>query len=192
MNRNLTKREKVLLIFMLLMLIGLVYYRFILSPILEQTESYTNMADAEESMQSNLLITVQRINKMQKEIDLAKESGEAHPLPAYDNSVGLGFELNDILSGANDYLIDFGEPVIYNGTVAVRPVKITFNTASYEQAAAILRRLHNSEMTNEISDLNIKLGGGSVVIGHAFLNDGGRRTYNIRTTLTTNFFEIVQ
>ena len=50
MNRPFTTREKVMLVILSLMIIGICYYKFLLEPINDQIEQYNQMAAGEQDI----------------------------------------------------------------------------------------------------------------------------------------------
>ncbi len=180
LNRDLTAREKVLLGVFVVILLVLGYYNFVLTPINAQIENYQNMATEESDRINIAQTTVMRIRQMEKEIESAKKSGTVRPIPEYDSSVSLGIELQSLMAGTIDYLLDFETPDT-SDTIVKRPLTVTFRTYTYGQAASVIRAIHGASHLNQISDVSMTA---STV--------RNRNDYNtiVKTTLYVTFFEI--
>lgn len=179
-SRELTKRETVLLVVLAVIVISLGYVKLVLTPINEQVESYQSMKLDEEIKKQEAETKVIQIRKMEKSIENAKKSGKAHPIPEYDSSVALGVELQNIFAGTVDYMLDFDDVEI-EGMIVKRPVTMSFQTNTYEEATAVIRALHDSAHVNQISDVSIT----------ASEYKGKKAgTGLVKSTVVTTFFEI--
>ena len=156
MKRAFTTREKVLLIVLAVLIIGLSYYRFLLVPINNGIDQYRSDAAAE---QDEMLVNTQLLGKqrtMEKELDELFAQGDPTPVPEYDNSGKVLVELNSVLSSAVDYTLNFGSTTELEGEgIICRPVNMTFRTNTYNQAKSILEQLHDSDNIGVISDLTL-------------------------------------
>lgn len=157
MNRAFTTRENVLLVILAVLLIAIGYWKFVLEPINESIAVYqTNMATEQDEIIIDS-VTLTKMQEMQRELEEIYASGEAKPLPLYDNSDALLVELNRIMSKSNSYSLHFNETAVLDGGYIVRrPLSVTFTAGSYEQARSILTELHDSDDINQISDLSIQ------------------------------------
>lgn len=162
MNRAFTSREKVLLVVLAVLLIGIGYFKLILEPINTNIETYQANTNAEQDEIIVNTATLTKMRNMQQELEEIHASGDAKPMPAYDNSDCLLVELNRILSEADDYSLNFGGTSVLDGDYIVRrPLSLTFTASSYEQARSILTALHDSDNINQITDLSVRFTGGS-------------------------------
>lgn len=127
-------------------------------------------------MQNTELLT--RMNQMQKELEEIYAAGDPTPIPNYDNSGKLLVELNSILSASVDYSLDFGQVSALNdGYIMCRPINMTFTTNTYAETRAIIDALHNSDFTNQISDISVQ-----------FENSGS--SGNVQVNLYITYFEL--
>ncbi len=156
MKREFTTREKVLLVILAVLIIGLSYYRFLLVPINDSIDQYQADAAAE---QDEMLLNTQLLAKqrsMEQELDALFAQGDPAPVPEYDNSGVVLVELNSILSSAVDYTLNFGSTSeLEDGGIICRPVNMTFRANTYSQAKSILEQLHDSDNISVISDLSL-------------------------------------
>lgn len=98
-------------------------------------------------------------------------------IPSYDNSGILMRELYQILANTNEYTVDFSAATSREGYIVLRPVSLTFQTGTYEQARAIINAIGSSDNLNQISDVNIRAG------------QGASRSA-VQTSLTITYFEV--
>ena len=167
MKRAFTTREKVMLLVLTVLLIVIAYFKLILEPINNSIDEYQSetAAEQDEILQNTELLT--RMNQMQKE-----------PIPNYDNSGKLLVELNSILSASVDYSLDFGQVSALNdGYIMCRPINMAFTTNTYAETRAIIDALHNSDFTNQISDISVQ-----------FENSGS--SGNVQVNLYITYFEL--
>lgn len=158
MNRPFTTREKVMLVILCLLVIGIGYYKLILEPINTGVEEYQMMEAEEQDVIVQNMALVQKKNLMEQELEELFAQGEPTPIPSYDNFGKLIVELHSILDSTTDYSLSFaGTMDMTGGYLKRRPVQLSFNTGSYGEARSIIDRLHGSTNINQISDLNITI-----------------------------------
>lgn len=177
MNRELTTREKTLLLVLAVLVIALGYWKLVLEPINEQVASYNDMAEQEQAEIDSSVVQLAQMRKMQKAVEAQKEAGEVRAIPSYDNSGILMRELYQILANTNEYTVDFSAATSREGYIVLRPVSLTFQTGTYEQARAIINAIGGSDNLNQISDVNIRAG------------QGASRSA-VQTSLTITYFEV--
>ena len=105
MNRAFTTREKILLVILAVLLIGIGYFKLILEPINSSIETYQSNTAAEQDEILLNTVTLAQMKMMQTELDEIHASGNAKPLPSYDNSDKLLVELNQILDKSDFFLV---------------------------------------------------------------------------------------
>lgn len=158
MNRAFSTREKVLLVILALLLIGVGYFKLLLEPINESIDNYTQLASSEQDAMLQDTAQLVQLRLMEQELEVIHESGEAVPLPAYDNAEGLLVELNHILAASTEYTLNFGTADMLDGGYIVRrPLSLQFSAKNYAAARGILTALHDSANVNQISDLSVSL-----------------------------------
>ena len=157
MSRNFTRAEKILLVVLAVVLVALFYYRFV-----DQTvrRSLASSKAEQESLQLELdaaTARVNRMNKMQKEIDSVMEGEQASRMESYNNSKAEVAFLNDILSEAVDYSISFAE-VTRNGSQIRRAFTLHYKTERYSDAKDILANLCSGPYRCLIGDAACSIG----------------------------------
>ena len=177
MNKAFTTREKIMLVFLVILAIGMAYYTLILGPINEKIANYDSMAQTEQAETETNMVIAQRVRDMEAELEELKASGNSQAIPAYDNAGSVMVELNAILSDSREYHLDFGA-VTEDSYIMQRPVTISFQTKDYQAARKIVDQLHDSPNVNQISNLSIQ-------------SDTGKEK-NTQVNLTITYFEIKQ
>lgn len=157
MNRPFTTREKVMLVILSLLIIGICYYKFLLEPINDQIEQYNQMAAGEQDIITQNMALIQKKKEMEQELEaIFAENPDPDPIPNYDNSGVLMVEIHSILDGTVDYTLSFSDTSLLSGGYLLRrPVELEFSVTTYSQARSIINRLHDSKNINQISDLSI-------------------------------------
>ena len=157
MNRPFTTREKVMLVILSLLIIGICYYKFLLDPINDQIEQYNQMAAGEQDIITQNMALIQKKKEMEQELEaIFAEHPDPDPIPNYDTSGVLMVEIHSILDGTVDYTLSFSDTSLLSGGYLLRrPLELEFSVDTYSQARSIINRLHDSKNINQISDLSI-------------------------------------
>ena len=179
MNRELTRREKTLLLVLIVVVLVAGYCKLILIPINDQISSYRLNMEAEQTELDANQGKMAQMQKMQKAIEEIKAAGEKRTIPQYDNSVKLMIELHEIMSDTLDYSLDCSAGTVQQDYIMLRPIVMTFRTSTYAQARQIVDRLCSSENISQISDMNMNT------------YTEGRNSGTVETTLVITYFEIM-
>ena len=155
MNRELTKREKILLLIFAVLLIAVGYYKLLLEPINNQIESYRSLTQEEQMQMDTAQLQAVRIQQMEAEIAQAKAAGIERTIPDYDNSAVLLPQLYQIMDSTIEYAMDFDE-ITFEGNIAARPVQIEFETANYQKARRVIDKLCTTGYAMQIEDMTIQ------------------------------------
>lgn len=155
MNRELTKREKILLLVLAILIILIGYYKIVLEPINDDVSMYQGMTLQEETEIDAKNVQALRMRVMEKEIEQAKEKGERKEVPSYDNSAVLLPKLYGIMSMASDYSLDFRD-LETEDKVILRQIDMSFETKSFFQARKIIDKLYDMEYAFEIGDITMQ------------------------------------
>ena len=167
MNRELTRREKTLLLVLIVVVLVAGYCKLILIPINDQISSYRLNMEAEQTELDANQGKMAQMQKMQKAIEEIKAAGEKRTIPQYDNS------------GKLDYSLDCSAGTVQQDYIMLRPIVMTFRTSTYAQARQIVDRLCSSENISQISDMNMNT------------YTEGRNSGTVETTLVITYFEIM-
>lgn len=156
MKRELTAREKILLLILIVLMIAVGYFKLVLAPINDGVQECIENTSAEQEEITEKLVVAAEINKMQQKIDEITASGEAHAIPYFDNSAELMIELHGILCETSDYSLSFGN-LTEDDYMMLRPVAMSFKTENYDKARDIIDALYASDNIMKISDVNISM-----------------------------------
>ena len=174
MNRELTGREKVMLLILIVLVMALGYYKLILEPINDQVAAYRDSTEQEQTE-----LTTELVKKMESAVAELRQRGDVKPIPAYDNSKALMVELHRILASAQEYSLDFSAGTTEEDYIVLRPISLSYTTATYTQSRAILDALSGSDYMNKISDLSIQ-------------TETGRGESGVKTAMVITYFEVRQ
>jgi hypothetical protein len=156
MTRQLTKREKAMIVVLALMLVFLVYNQLVLKPTTaEMSTIEKNMMDTESSM---LVETVKNTRLVYMKNQLAALGKTPNTtittMPIYDNSQNVIVELAGILTAATDYQLSFPQTK-EEGNLVRRTININFTCTGYEKAGLIMKQLASSRYRCRIIDFSI-------------------------------------
>lgn len=174
MSRSFTKREKILLLVMAVLLLGLVYYQFVIREAADAVERY----DVKE-LESELLIEQAKAqSKAQMLAEIEKGTTDVNGIVAsYNNIKNEIRELNDILSGTSGYNISF-EQAVRSGDTARRDITITYEASNYKKARSVMKSLKNCKYRCMIKDVSFT----SQSEGSSGLRSGGKVSVSLKVT----------
>ena len=175
LNRAFSHKEIALILFLTLVLLVMVYYRFVYVPIQREIESYDTT-----NLESQIIVEQGRaakIRKMKEEIAAGHKNYNGE-VKTYDNQEGEINTLYLIFEDAETYHITARQPVA-TGNAVRRNMDLSFTAASYETAEKIIYNISNSEYRCLIGNLVIRPG--------ERMEDINSGKVNVTTTVT--FFE---
>jgi hypothetical protein len=152
MNRQLKRKELIVIFILTAVLLGLVYYQFIYKTYKQAVADY-DVSDIETQIQMETAKSAS-IAKMEKEIEENQGSETGSTVESYDNMKNEINALNDILSDAVTFDLSFEQPVA-SGNVARRQINVSFTANDYTSAKAIIQALHDCKYRCLITDLSI-------------------------------------
>lgn len=156
MNREFTTREKLLILLLCLILVGLAYYQFVDQPV----RTALNNAHAERDSLLTELTTVNAklavMRRMRDEMEDITAGGTVSEMKSYNNSKPEIALLNDILRGTPDYTITFADVTRDNDQIR-RNFSLTFVSDKYASIQRIVKQLSESPYRCLIGDLKISV-----------------------------------
>ena len=177
MNREFTTREKLLILLLCLILVGLAYYQFVDQPV----RTALNNAHAERDSLTTELVAVNAklavMRRMRDEMEDITAGGTVSEMKSYNNSKPEIALLNDILRGTPDYTISFAD-VTRDGDQIRRNFTLTFTADSYARIQRIVKQLSESPYRCLVGDLKIGMG-----------RNGTMKEGPISVNATATFFE---
>lgn len=180
-KKKFTGREKIMLVFLVILLVGVVYYMGFYQPTQSEIAGIRQQisdADAQIAAASSKIAS---INAMQAELDeiFARPEDEITEIAPYDNAKAVMAQLNGILALSSEYNLSFQEPTVQeNGTVR-RVISMSFSCEDYDTARSILESLSNCQWRCLVSNLSIS--------GSEDFTQGG-----VSVSATITFFESTQ
>ena len=170
MSREFSLKEKLLLLLLSLVLVGLAYYQFVDKPVRDTI----NSAHAEKQVLMNELKTVDakldKMRRMRSEIDDVTSGGTASEMYSYNNSKAEIAMLNDILSDTLQYAITF-ENVTRAGDQIRRNFSLQFTVDNYDAVEGVLRALNESRYRCLIGDVRCTANrDGNIMDGNVSVN----------------------
>ena len=186
MSRDVTAKEKVLLVILVLIILGFCYYRFVDQPIRKNLAK----ADAEYSTLNKELteanVKIRELQRMQDEIDEITAAGKYSYMPSYNNAKQEVELLNDILEGAaTKYSVTFTNVTRSKDQIR-RNFKLEFTTPDYETMRAIIDQLTGVDYRCLVGDCTSKV----VLVKERNLKTKETTEYTVlSTSATATFYE---
>lgn len=172
MNREFTKSEKILLVLLSILLVGLLWYRFVY---LTTEDMIKSLKEKKQTTQADLDLAnakVERLEQMKWEMDGMDLDEDTSRMESYNNSKNETAFLNQVLRGVDDYAISFSD-ITRDGNQIRRSFSLQFVTKSYKEAEYIVDDLQSGEYRCLVDDINYSLSDNK----------------NIYINLTATFFE---
>lgn len=175
LSRDFTLREKVLLLILGIILIGLLYVRFIYMPVIDSIDRLKAEQSSAETELSLVNAQLTVLERKQAELDDIEGDGGMSYMPSYNNARNVTKLLNDVL-GSNGYAITFSN-VTRDGDQVRRNISLQFEAAKLDDVESILKQLSEGEYRCEIGSVSV--------------NKSSRYGYDTKTTVNTDltFYE---
>lgn len=156
MSRDFTRTEKILLLLLAVILVGLVYYRFVYVLVNDSVNSSNSEAQALQTEISAAEGRLTHLQSLQSEMDTMEEEGTMSYMPSYNNSKDEIAFLNDVLASTEKYSISFAD-VTRSGDQIRRSFTLQFETTSYKTAQKILESLCESRDRCLVGDIRCNI-----------------------------------
>lgn len=165
-NGAISIREQILVGFLLVLVIGVVYYAGFYAPLQEELAAVSQQALEMDEQIAGSAAKIASMNTMQAELDeiFARPDREITEIAPYDNKEVVLNQLNGILQHSEEYSLHFVEPSIQADGTVRRNVIMQFRCADYTSAKAIIQNLASSHWRCLVSNLSIA-GTGDVMNG---------------------------
>ena len=164
MLSNFSRKEKLMIIVLAILLIGLLYYRFIHISVNERIASAKNDA---QMLQQELDLANARLKKAQGME--SKMSPGMSKMGSYNSSKAETAFLNTVLANVPSYTVSFDE-VTRDKNQIRRNFQLRFTTDSYDSAVNIIKNLTEGEYRCLIGDVRCSIA------------DGGQTTMDVSGT----------
>ena len=164
MSRDFTLAEKILLVVLGLVLVGLVYYRFVDQPVREaiasseaDTEMYQMQIDALQGRLAKLSGIRDKLDELE-----TNARGRLSYMASYNNSKQEIDFLNMILADTLQYSISFSD-VTRRGDQIRRDFTLQYQIQGYDAAQDIMLKLCNGELRCMVGDIRCTIAQDGIV-----------------------------
>lgn len=167
MSRNFTLMEKILIAALALILVGLVYYRFIDQDVRSSIAASEAEAQDLQTQIDGVQARLAYLQGLKNNMDELEASGNLSWMGSYNNSPEELVFLNAILGDALEYSISFSN-VTRTGDQIRRSFTLQYRTADYESAQAIMRNLLHGKNRCVVGDVRCSIAAdGSVTMNES-------------------------
>ena len=134
LSRDFTLKEKLLILLLGLVLVGLAYYQIVDQPVRTAVATAQTEAESLRTELSTVEAKLERMRRMRAELEDVTAGGTASEMGSYNNSKAEIASLNDILSEALQYSISFAN-VTRSGDQIRRTERLPCTLAQVAQIA---------------------------------------------------------
>ena len=163
MSREFTTTEKILIVVLAIVLVGLLYYKFVFLTTQDMISTVKAEADTKQAELDVAKAELARLQQIEQEMNDIQVSGDMSRMESYNNSKNETAFLNDVLSGVEDYAIAFSD-VTRNGDQIRRSFSLQFSTGSYEEAQHVVSDLSYGEYRCLVDDINYSLTDSNIIV----------------------------
>ena len=156
MSRDFTRTEKILLVLLAVILVGLVYYRFVYVLVNDSVSSSHSEAQALQTEITAAEGRLTHLKTLRSEMDTMEEEGTMSYMPSYNNSKDEIAFLNDVLASTEKYSISFAD-VTRSGDQIRRSFTLQYVTTTYKAAQQILEALSQSRDRCLVGDIRCSI-----------------------------------
>ena len=153
LSRDFTRAEKIILVILARLLVGLAYYQFVYKMVAESIQKAHAEAEAIRVEMTGVNAKIQRMEEMQAELESIQSNPNASYMGSYNNSKEELAFLNDVLGGALQYNITFSN-VTRDGDQIRRNFSLQFTTEDYASMERIISRLCDGKLRCLINDIS--------------------------------------
>ena len=160
LSRDFSLAERILLLLLSVVLVGLVYYRFVDQPVRTAISSSHSERDSLQMELDTVTAQVNELTRMQNELDYLKSQGTTNWMASYNNSKAELALLNDALRAANSFAVSFSD-VTRDGNQIRRNFSLQFTANDYATMKQIFSDLTDGPFRCLIGDISCAMGGGA-------------------------------
>jgi len=153
-SRKFSTREKILMLILVLLLIGELYYVLVqrrvereFAEALSRTETATVTYELES-------VKAAKKQNMEDKIQEAEQDSSIRPLPDFDNSTNVVAYLNGVMASTDEYHLVFNA-VDYSNYVAMRSINMSFSCWGYSTVENIVAQLEDGPYYCEVIGLSM-------------------------------------
>ncbi len=169
-SREFSLKEKILLLLLSLVLVGLAYYQFVDRPVRETVTSAHRETQELKTELKTVEAKLEKMRRMRSEIEDVTAGGTASEMYSYNNSKAEIALLNDILGDTLQYAITF-ENVTREGDQIRRDFSLQFTVDKYDAVEGVLQALNGSPYRCLIGDVRCSANrDGNIMDGNVTVN----------------------
>ena len=155
LSRELSTREKTLLLVLIVIILAALYYLFIFQPVTDKINASKSNAESLETQLVALDKRVAQIQKMQKSVEEYADNGHiVSIMPSYSAGKQELVFLNSTLAASEDYYVGFTD-ITREGNQIRREFSLKFTVDQYKEAENIINILEHSDLRCLISDFSV-------------------------------------
>ena len=138
-NRNFTRREKAMIVVLLVVLLGGLYFLVVHFPIVNRMEEIGNEVEEVEKKTADAEVKLAEYSEMKRELDeiLSQPEEDITVMPPYNNIETLMKKLDVIFAGTNPNF-SFGQASITD-EIAARTINFNCTARDYKEARSLLK-----------------------------------------------------
>lgn len=176
---KLSARESLMLVFLVVLVVGVVYYMGFYTPLQTELASIATQSSEMDTQITTAMAKVGKMDKMQAELDeiMARPKDEITEIAPYDNKEVVLNQLYGILGRTEDYSLSFTDPDVQKDGTVRRNISMNFHCESYTDAKEVIRDLTDSQWRCLVSNLAIAC------------DEDNMMEYGVTVTATITFFE---
>ena len=156
LSRDFSRGEKILLVLLALVLVGLVYYQFVDRVVRDNIAQAKAQTEAAQTELTAVNAKIKRMEEMQAELDSITRNPNASYMGSYNNSQEELAFLNDVLSATDQYSITFSN-VTRDGDQIRRNFSLQFTTSDFVSMEKIMKQLGDGRLRCLINDISYNL-----------------------------------
>ena len=157
MNYSFSSREKVLLIFLAIILVLVAWFVLVYQRTTNQIIDLDRQIAETQSQVAVTSTKVKQLENMEKTVEERKASGNfTAEIPMYDNMTALMAELDRTMQAANSYTVSFNELDRESASgYVLRGVQITFDCNSYDDAKSLVNALAKGKYPCSVNSIDL-------------------------------------
>ncbi|MEG0755439.1 MAG: hypothetical protein RR450_03500 [Oscillospiraceae bacterium] len=154
LSKAFTRRERVLLVIMSIVLLCGAYFFLVHQPV--EAQKADLIVAAAEAENERILLDAKVTKIAEMEAELAELPKGAAPTPDYDNLQPVVNHLNAVMASTLDYTMSF-QPVVLpeEGHIVRRAIDMTFTCSDYAAAHDIISQLHYGPFRCQLDNLSV-------------------------------------
>ena len=162
-SRDFTRTEKILILVLVVLLLGLMYYQFVDRAVRSSVDGAQHEKQALQTEIDTTQARLMYLQSLQNKMDAMEAEGKLTYMASYNNSKPEVAFLNDILADTLSYSIQFSR-VTRSGNQIRRSFKLKYMTASFRVAREILDKLGDGEFRCLVGDVSCKISNDGVTV----------------------------